>query len=229
MRGRGLMIASHLTEQLSIASKRAGGSRVSAMLPVERAESEDPSTAIGYRGLLPEEHEADDGFFPREPFLRALTVELAHLVDIEHGPVASERLITGVGGSVGGHMEDAYRADRSLEGRLRPEQIADLYVGLKSAIGGDFYVVSIDDERIVLGNRKCPFGDAVKHAPSLCRMTSSVFGAIAARNSDSEVAVHLEERIAVGDPECRVVVWLGNPPPELEPFVHRYRAELAND
>jgi hypothetical protein len=38
-------------------------------------------------------------------------------------------------------------------------------------------------------------------------MTSSVFGGIAARNTGG-ASVVLEERIAVGDPECRVVVWL---------------------
>jgi len=83
-------------------------------------------------------------------------------------------------------------------------------------------VVSIDDDKIVLENGDCPFGDAVKEAPSLCRMTSSVFGGIAARNGSDDVAVHLEERIAVGDPQCRVVVYLSPPPSEVEVFVHRY-------
>ncbi|CAA9490002.1 MAG: sigma-54 dependent transcriptional regulator [uncultured Solirubrobacteraceae bacterium] len=84
-------------------------------------------------------------------------------------------------------------------------EIADLY-GLKAAVGGDFYVVSADAGRIVLGNRRCPFGTAVRHEPALCRMTSSVFGGIAARNTERS-AVALEQRIALGDPECRVVVW----------------------
>lgn len=61
-------------------------------------------------------------------------------------------------------------------------------------------------------------------APSLCRMTSSVFGGIAARNSDDGVAVLLEERIAVGDPGCRVIVYLQElPVGELAP-THRYSA-----
>lgn len=60
----------------------------------------------------------------------------------------------------------------------------------------------------MLGNRQCPFGTAVRHAPALCRMTSSVFGGIAARNLCHAVVL-LDERIAVGDPECRVTVLLG--------------------
>ncbi len=52
-------------------------------------------------------------------------------------------------------------------------------------------------------------------------MTSAVFGGIAA-NSHGDAAVVLEERIAVGDPECRVVVHLG-PTAEASPAAHRYR------
>jgi predicted ArsR family transcriptional regulator len=104
-------------------------------------------------------------------------------------------------------MEEEYRRARAIAGELTVEQIADLYVRLKAAIDGDFYVVEATPERIVLGNRACPFGEVVKRAPGLCRMTSSVFGGIASRNTGG-ASVVLEERIAVGDPECRVFVWL---------------------
>jgi hypothetical protein len=53
-------------------------------------------------------------------------------------------------------------------------------------------------------------------------MTSSVFGGIAARNSEHEAVVVLEERIAVGDPGCRVHVLL-DPPPDQHALGHRYR------
>ena len=227
IRGRGLMIATHLTEQLSVANREAGGSRVTAVLPIDRADSADHDMSISHVGMLPDSGEARDGYFAKEPFLKALAVEMAHMVDLEHGPDAAERAVTHVGMSVGGRMEEAFRAHDPVEGSLSPEKIAELYVGLKSAIGGDFYVVSVDGDKIVLGNRHCPFGEAVKHAPSLCRMTSSVFGGIAARNRDGDVAVHLEERIAVGDPECRVTVWLDQPPEELAAFLHRYPAMKA--
>lgn len=38
----------------------------------------------------------------------------------------------------------------------------------------------------------------------------------------------LEERIAVGDPGCRVTIWLGDPPPEPVDIGHRYRAPTAS-
>ncbi len=225
IQGRGLMIASHLTAQLNVASKRAGGNRVSAVLDVERSQLQSPDPPLKMHGRLPESFEARSGFFERESFLRALAVELAQSVDLQHGPLAAEASIAQVGANVGGRMEDVYRRHHDIEGPLDPAQIADFCVGLKSAIDGDFYIVSADEQRIVLGNRRCPFGDAVRRAPSLCHMTSSVFGGIAARNTGREVAVHLEERIAVGDPECRVTIWLGEPPVETEPYVHHYLPE----
>ena len=66
--------------------------------------------------------------------------------------------------------------------------------------------------------------DSVLRAPALCRMTSSVFGGIAARNTPNAVAVLLEERIAVGDPGCRVVVSLVPPADDAAAFAHHYRA-----
>jgi hypothetical protein len=50
-------------------------------------------------------------------------------------------------------------------------------------------------------------------------MTSSVFGGIAANNV-GDASVQLEERIAVGDPECRVTVWLK--PESNTSFAHNY-------
>ena len=62
----------------------------------------------------------------------------------------------------------------------------------------------------------------MQQAPSLCRMTSSVFGGIAARNSDDGASVLLEERIALGDPGCRVVVELNVPKDGASPAAHYY-------
>jgi anti-sigma regulatory factor (Ser/Thr protein kinase)/predicted ArsR family transcriptional regulator len=207
--GRGLFVVSHIADQLASVAKRAGGSKVSAVMPVERPVEDDHDPLPQRRDALPASEEASaDGTFGRESFLRALVVELARSVESQGGPSAAEAAVAQVGANVGGRMEDEYRRARNLLDTLTPQQIADLYVRLKAAIGGDFYVIEADDEKIVLGNRACPFGDVVKRAPGLCRMTSSVFGGIAARNTGG-ASVVLEERIAVGDPECRVVVWLG--------------------
>ncbi|MDQ4029986.1 MAG: methanogen output domain 1-containing protein [Actinomycetota bacterium] len=223
--GRGLFLVSHLAGELAVMSRRAGGAKVSVTLPVRRAseESFDPPRRVS--GSLPAPEEAGaDGSFDKESFLRALVVQLAQHLEHEQGPAAAQAAVAQVGADVGGRMEDEYRHARRIVGRLTAAQMADLYLRLKHAIDGDFYLVDADEQRIVLGNRRCPFGSVVRRAPALCRMTSSVFGGIAARNV-GESGVHLEERIAVGDPECRVTVWLGAPPDA--PGVHRYRRPEA--
>lgn len=224
--GRGLYLASQLARGISAAVRAAGGASVSAELAVERRTSQsiDPPRRSGVR--LPRPQEAESGVgFGREAFLRALVVEVAQAVEQSHGPAAAEAVVAQAGIDIGTQMEAEYR-DHSLVGEalsLSTEQIADCFVRLKQAIGGGFSVLEIDDDRIVLGNTRCPFGDVVKMAPALCRMTSAVFGGIAASNAEREAFVVLEERIAVGDPACRVAVYLDRPPPDPR-IAHRYLA-----
>lgn len=221
--GRGLFLASAFVRSLETAARRAGGTTVRAVLDVERppAESFDPAPSHG--PLLPGLQEAlSTGGFGKESFLRALVVQLAQAVERNGGPALAEACVAQVGIEVGSQMEAEYRVATEVVDRLDPSQLADCFVRLKHAIDGGFYVIELSPDRIVLGNTQCPFGDVVRKAPALCRMTSAVFGGIAA-NSHDESAVVLEERIAVGDPECRVIVHLG-PAIGATPGAHRYRA-----
>jgi anti-sigma regulatory factor (Ser/Thr protein kinase)/predicted ArsR family transcriptional regulator len=222
--GRGLFIVSRMAHQLEAHRRRTGGSIVSVVLPVERAVSVSIDPPRRRMNALPSLDEASPtGAFAREPFLRALVVQLAMTVNDQHGPAAAERAVAQVAADVGGQMESEYRRATGIDGRLTTEQIAECYVRLKGAIDGGFSVVEVTEQRIVLVNDRCPFGDAVQRAPSLCRMTSSVFGGIAARNADSGADVTLEERIAVGDHRCRVVVDFDPPSDVPTPWAHRYR------
>ncbi len=90
---------------------------------------------------------------------------------------------------------------------LSQGQIAEVFVDLKKRIHGDFYIIEQTDDKIVLGNRVCPFGEKVMNRPSMCMMTSNVFGSIAAENL-GYAKVELQETIAEGAPGCRVVVYL---------------------
>lgn len=152
-RGRGLFIVAALTGDLRVASRRAGGSEVCSVLPVRRAAEPSYDPPRRSFGELPDPSEAsEDGTFGKQSFLRALVVQLAQILEEVHGPTAAEAGVAQVGTDVGGRMEDAYRRAGDIEGRLTPEQMADLYVRLKAAIDGDFYVIELSDERIVLGN-----------------------------------------------------------------------------
>jgi predicted ArsR family transcriptional regulator len=97
---------------------------------------------------------------------------------------------------------------------LTREQVADVLVDLKQRIQGDFYIIEQTDEKLVLGNRACPFAEKVVDRPAMCMMTSNVFGSIAADNL-GYAKVELQETIAMGAPGCRVVVYL-QPTPEAE-------------
>lgn len=207
-RGRGLFLVNAIADDVAREAKRNGGSKVVATLPVRRRlpkSPEVPRTGLDPLPALEEAH--PDGTFGKESFLRALVVELAQAVEATGGPETADAVVAQVGANIGARMEEAYRAARRIRGRLSSEQMADLYVRLKRGIDGSFYVIEADESKIVLGNRRCPFGPVVQREPGLCRMTSSVLGGIAARNAGPS-AVVLEERIALGDPECRVVVWL---------------------
>jgi predicted ArsR family transcriptional regulator len=85
--------------------------------------------------------------------------------------------------------------------------VRDVLVDLKRRIQGDFFVVEETEDRIVLGNRACPFGAMVDGRPSLCMMTSNVFGHIASQNL-GYAAVDLPRTIAQGDLGCQVVIYL---------------------
>lgn len=222
--GRGLTIMVALAPEVRASLRRASGVAVTITLPVRRATTASVDPPRRHVAVLPALDEARmEGGFGKEAFLRALVVQLSQAVEAGHGPDAAEAAVAQVGTDVGGQMEAEFRVATEIVGRLTPEQLGECYVRLKHAIDGQFTVVEATTERIVLENRRCPFGEAVQRAPALCRMTSSVFGGIAARNSPDGAAVVLEERIAVGDAGCRVVVFLGPPPAEVAPFAHRYR------
>jgi anti-sigma regulatory factor (Ser/Thr protein kinase) len=221
--GRGLFLISRLAPSLQAQLRAGGGMAVSVVLPVRKPAVLSPGPLQRTAGSLPGLDEAQpEGGFGKEAFLRALVVQLAQTVELQHGPDAADAAVAQVGIDIGGQMEDEFRAAERIVGRLSPEQMAQCYVRLKHAIDGGFFLVEADEHRIVLGNTRCPFGEAVRQAPSLCRMTSSVFGGIAARNSGHPASVTLEERIAVGDPGCRVVVHLGEPSEGERPLAHRY-------
>jgi len=136
--GRGLMIATAMSRELRSKLKSGGGNSTSLVLDVERDVSEnyDPDPNPGRHGLPRLDEASAEGYFGREVFLKALTVEVANAVESEHGPAVAEQTVAAVGATVGRQMETAYRMQRNLETELTSAQIADLYVGLKSAIGG---------------------------------------------------------------------------------------------
>lgn len=142
----------------------------------------------------------------RDVFLRTLIRELSGTLEDVIGLQDASGFISVVGQKMGRLIDEEYRAALEVP-VLSREQVADVLVDLKRRIQGDFYIIEQSDEKIVLGNRVCPFGDKVLDRPSMCMMTSNVFGVIAAENL-GYAKVELQETIARGHRGCRVVVYL---------------------
>lgn len=142
----------------------------------------------------------------RDVFLRTLLRELTGTLQDVVGLDEAAGFISVVGQRIGDQINQHYRAALSVS-PLTAQQVGEVLVDLKRRIQGDFFIIEQDDEKIVLGNRACPFGDKVIDRPALCMMTSNVFGVVAAENLGYAKVV-LEQTIARGAAGCRVVVYL---------------------
>jgi len=142
----------------------------------------------------------------RSTFLLTLMRELSGTLEGVVGMAEAEGLISVVGQHVGEAIDAEAR--KATNGKtLSLDEVANALVQLKQRIEGGFSVESISDERIVLVNTRCPFGQYVVGRSSLCMMTSNVFGHITARNL-GYAKVELEKTIAKGDGGCRVTISL---------------------
>lgn len=142
----------------------------------------------------------------RDVFLRTLLRHLSGTLQDVVGTEEASGFISVVGQQMGDEIGSVYRDVLQVE-RLSKEQVGEVLVDLKRRIRGDFFIIEQNDERIVLGNRACPFGDKVIDRPALCMMTSNVFGSIAAHDL-GYAKVDIQEAIANGDAGCKVVVYL---------------------
>jgi predicted ArsR family transcriptional regulator len=149
----------------------------------------------------------------RDVFLRTLLRHLAGTLQDVVGLDEAAGFVSVVGQKIGDEINGSYKEALAVD-RLTRDQVGEVLVDLKRRIQGDFFVIEESDEKIVFGNRTCPFGEKVAGRPALCMMTSNVFGSIAADNL-GYARVVLEQTIARGDAGCRVTVFL-KPTPDSE-------------
>jgi predicted ArsR family transcriptional regulator len=142
----------------------------------------------------------------RDIFLRTLIRELSGTLQQVVGLEEASGFISVVGERMGRQINQHYKSALEVS-NLSPEQVAAVLVDLKRRIQGDFYVIEQNEDKIVFGNRVCPFAEKVSGRPAMCMMTSNVFGTIAANNL-GYAKVELQETIAEGATGCRVVVYL---------------------
>lgn len=150
----------------------------------------------------------------RDVFMRTLIRELSGSLQEVIGLEEASGFISVVGQRIGLEIDRDYKKALDTE-RLSREEVAQVLVDLKRRIEGDFFVIEESNEKIVFGNRACPFGEKVEGRPAMCMMTSNVFGSIAAENL-GYAKVELQETIAEGHEGCRVVVHLDPSSSEAE-------------
>ena len=163
----------------------------------------------------------------RDLFLRTLLRELTGTLQDLVGLKEASGFVSVVGRSMGEQINHTYRSAWQVS-KLSREQVTQVLVDLKARIQGEFYVVEETEDKIVFGNKTCPFAKKVVGRPSLCMMTSNVFGSITADNL-GYAKVELQETIANGDQGCRVVVYL-TPTEEAEDAEGReyFKSEVAS-
>ena len=137
-------------------------------------------------------------------FLQTFILELMHACEQEGGDYC-ESLIERIAKSAGLYFEQTYRDEYQRQGELGNEEYIDLILALKNHIGGNFSLASVEAGTITVVNSRCPFGDGVTNFPELCRMTSSVFGGIAARNF-GYAKVEIRQSIAKQNGGCEVCI-----------------------
>ncbi len=150
--------------------------------------------------------EKDDLSLDRDIFLRQLIRELAGTLEEVIGLNEASDFISIVGQQLGDWINDKYQLSTGKTHFSR-EEVADILVDLKRRINGGFSVTEQDDEKISLRNTICPFSNGVLGRPSMCMMTSNVFGVIAADNL-GYAKVELQKTIADGDGHCEVIVYI---------------------
>lgn len=143
----------------------------------------------------------------RDSFMRQLISSLGHLNEGILGSEIAGGYIVNVGLSMGAAIEAEYKRVLGVDGAFSLDQYAHVIVDLKQKIQGNFRLLRATEDYVEVETDSCPFGDLVQHSPSLCFMTSSVFGGIAARNFGYAKVV-LHKRIALGDSGCHVTVHL---------------------
>jgi PAS domain S-box-containing protein len=143
----------------------------------------------------------------RDVFMRRLIAGFGHLNEGILGSEVTGAYVMNVGLSMGAAIEAEYKRFWGIDRPFTLDEYAHVIVDLKRRIQGNFWLVSKDPEKVVVRTTSCPFDEFVHQSPSLCFMTSSVFGGIAARNFGYAKVV-LHERIALGDPGCHVTVYL---------------------
>ncbi|MGN6242892.1 MAG: ATP-binding protein [Motilibacteraceae bacterium] len=136
----------------------------------------------------------------------------------EAHPAASGLQLASLAGAA---LADVVASDPDVADVPDAGSMADLFVQAHRALGGDPVVVDVRDDVVEVAVRRCPFGDGVAGAQTLCHVSTGLAGRLGAR-VNGRATVVLDESIAAGDDECHLQVWLGDPGDGVRGERHRW-------
>lgn len=152
--------------------------------------------------------------FDHQGLFSTLVADLAELLESIAGVEDACAYVSGIAARRGTDIEKQYKSALGVQ-HLSRDQLIEVLIDLKNRAGGAFSVIEQDEDRVVFGNCSCPLGRAAANHPSLCMVTSNIFGRLSA-NAIGYAAVDLEETIARGAAQCRVVLHLKRTEPGPE-------------
>jgi predicted ArsR family transcriptional regulator len=144
--------------------------------------------------------------FDHHGLVNTLVSDMAELLESIAGVEDACVYVSGIAARLETDVERRYKTALGVQ-HLSRDQVIDILVDLKNRAGGKFSLIEQDEDRLVFGSCACPLGNAASNHPSLCMLTSNIFGRMTA-NSVGYAAVDLDKTIARGDSHCRVVVHL---------------------
>ncbi len=162
--------------------------------------------------------------FDHQDLLDTLVADMAGLLETIAGTEDACAYVSSIAARLGSGIEQQYKTALGVQ-HLSRDQLIAVLVDLKNRAGGAFSVLEQGEDRIVFGNCACPLGQAAANRPSLCMLTSNIFGRMTA-NAVGYAAVDLEETIARGAAQCRVVLHLKRM--ELGPETREYFRDDAS-
>jgi serine/threonine-protein kinase RsbW len=146
----------------------------------------------------------------------------ATIADRDNPGMTAEEACAAAGMAAAATAVASWQADHGGERPKTPADIGEALARFLNQAGGDFFVVEEGPERVVLANRRCPFGAAVVGTSALCNCTSALAGGMGVHAGGRGTFVILDETIAAGDHRCRTVIDLAANP---TPYGHYYAAD----
>ncbi|MGX1788598.1 methanogen output domain 1-containing protein [Bosea sp. NPDC055332] len=162
--------------------------------------------------------------FDHHGLFSTLLADMVDLLETIAGVEDACAYVSSIAARLGADIEQQYKTALGVQ-NLSRNQLIGVLLDLKNRAGGAFSLIEEDDDQVVFSNCACPLGKAATNHPSLCMLTSNIFGRMAA-NAVGYAAVDLEQTIARGDGACRVVLHLKRT--ELGPDTREYFRDDAS-